>query len=87
MAKKRVAWEYMVYYGAAGATAATLINKNVVDADPGGNQDEYVDLPTRGDGTTIARGSGTRVPLGRVLGRSGRRVTCSPAQAFSAEVG
>jgi hypothetical protein len=53
MAKKRAAWEFMVYYGAAGSTAATLIPANVVDVDPGGNQDEYVDLPTRGDGATM----------------------------------
>ena len=53
MSKKRVAWEFMVYYGTAGATAATLIDKNIVDVDPGGNQDEYVDLPTRGDGVTM----------------------------------
>lgn len=53
MSKKRAAWEFMVYYGEAGSTAATLINANIVDVDPGGNQDEYADVPTRGDGVTM----------------------------------
>jgi hypothetical protein len=38
-------------------------------------------------GTGIARGFGTGVPLGRDLWGSERRVSRSPAQAFSAEAG
>jgi len=53
MAKKRKGHEMMVYYGDAGTTAATLITPNVVDADPGGADFDFVDLPGRGDGTTL----------------------------------
>ena len=53
MAKKRKGHEMAVYRDAAGSTATTLITPNVVDADPGGADFDFVDLPTRGDGTTI----------------------------------
>ena len=53
MAKKRVGHEMVVYYGTAGTTAATKIDTNLVDADPGGADFDFVDLPDRGDGTGI----------------------------------
>jgi len=53
MAKKRKGHEMVVYYGTAGSTATTKITPNVVDADPGGADFDYVDLPSRGDGTGI----------------------------------
>lgn len=52
MSRKLAGWQAVVYYGTAGSAAATLISANVVDVDAG--QDfEYVDQPTRGDGTTL----------------------------------
>jgi len=53
MAKKRVGHEMTVYYGVAGNTAATKIDTHLVDADPGGGDFDFVDLPDRGDGTGI----------------------------------
>lgn len=53
MAKKRKGHEMIVLYGTAGTTAATHIDANVVDADPGGADFDFVDLPERGDGTTV----------------------------------
>ena len=53
MAKKRKGHEMWVYYGTAGSTAATHIDANVVDADPGGADFDYVDLPDRGNGTAV----------------------------------
>ncbi len=55
MAKKRVGHEMTLYRDAASATATTLVTPNVVDIDPGGGQHDYVDLPTRGSGTTIPK--------------------------------
>lgn len=53
MAKKRKGHEMAIYYGTAGSTAATHISANVVDIDPGGADFDFVDLPDRGDGTTV----------------------------------
>ena len=53
MAKKRKGHEMTIYRGTAGSTAATLITPNVVDIDPGGGQFNYVNLPTRGNGTGL----------------------------------
>jgi hypothetical protein len=53
MAKKRKGHEMWVYYGTAGTPAGTHIDANVVDADPGGADFDYVDLPDRGDGTAL----------------------------------
>ena len=55
MAKKRVGHEMMVYFEltSTGATATVLITPNVIDVDPGGADFDYVDIPTRGNGTTI----------------------------------
>jgi hypothetical protein len=53
MAKKRKGHEMWVYYGTAGTTAATHIDDNVVDVDPGGADFDYVDLPDRGNGAVI----------------------------------
>ena len=53
MSKKRKGHEMWVYYGTAGTTAATHIDANVVDADPGGADFDFVDLPDRGDGTAV----------------------------------
>jgi hypothetical protein len=53
MAKKRKGHEMAVWYGTAGTTAGTHISDNVVDADPGGADFDFVDLPDRGDGTTV----------------------------------
>jgi hypothetical protein len=55
MAKKRKGHEMTIYRDAAGSTATTLITPNVVDIDPGGADFDFVDLPTRGDGTTIPK--------------------------------
>lgn len=55
MSKKRKGHEVVVYRGAAGSTAATKITPNVVDADPGGADFDFVDLPGRGAGTTIPK--------------------------------
>ncbi len=52
MPKKRKGHEMTVWYGTAGSTADTQIDANVVDVDPGIGQADYVDLPTRGDGST-----------------------------------
>ena len=53
MAKKRKGHEMTVYYGTAGTTADTHIDANVVDADPGGADFDFADLPSRGDGTAL----------------------------------
>ena len=53
MAKKRKGHEMVVYYGVAGSTAATQITPNLVDADPGGADFDFVDLPGRGDGSAL----------------------------------
>lgn len=53
MAKKRKGHEFVIYYGVAGSTALTQIDDNVVDVDPGGADFDFVDLPDRGDGTTV----------------------------------
>jgi len=53
MSKKRKGHEMVVYYGTAGSTAATHIDANVVDVDPGGADFDFVDLPSRGDGTAL----------------------------------
>ncbi len=53
MAKKRKGHEMAVYYGTASSTAATHISANVVDADPGGADFDFVDLPDRGDGSGL----------------------------------
>ncbi len=53
MSKKRMGHEMVVYYGTAGTTAATHIDSNLVDADPGGADFDFVDLPDRGDGTAL----------------------------------
>jgi hypothetical protein len=53
MAKKRKGHEMVVYYGTAGSTASTQIDANVVDADPGGADFDFVDLPDRGDGSAL----------------------------------
>ena len=53
MAKKRKGHEMVVYYGTAGSLASTHIDDNVVDVDPGGADFDFVDLPDRGDGTTV----------------------------------
>lgn len=53
MSKKRKGHEMIVYYGTAGSTAATHIDANVVDVDPGGADFDFVDLPSRGDGTAL----------------------------------
>lgn len=51
MAKKRMGHEMVLYYGTAGTTAATQIDANLVDIDPGGGQFDFVDSPDRGDGS------------------------------------
>jgi hypothetical protein len=53
MAKERAGHEMMVYYGTAGSTAATHINVNVTDVDPGVGGWEFSDNPQRGDGTKV----------------------------------
>ena len=53
MAKKRKGHEMTVWYGTAGTTADTQIDVNVVDADPGGADFDFVDLPDRGDGSAL----------------------------------
>jgi len=53
MAKKRKGHEMVVYYGTAGSTASTHIDDTLLDADPGGADFDFVDLPDRGDGTKI----------------------------------
>lgn len=53
MAKDRAGHEMMVYYGVAGSTAATLIDVNVTDVDPGIGGWEFSDNPQRGDGTQV----------------------------------
>ena len=53
MAKKRAGWEGMFYRGAAGSTASTLVSANVVNLDPGVGGFDFIDQPTRGDGTTL----------------------------------
>ena len=53
MSKKRKGHEMVVYYGVAGSTAATHIDDNLVDADPGGADFDFVDLPDRGDGSAV----------------------------------
>ncbi len=53
MAKKRKGHEVTVWYGTAGVTATTQIDANVVDADPGGADFDFVDLPDRGDGSAL----------------------------------
>lgn len=53
MAKKRSGWEMMVYYGTAGSTASTLIDKNIEDVDPGTGDYDFADMPSRGDGTNL----------------------------------
>ena len=55
MAQKIEGWKMVVYYGNAGSQAGTLINANISDVDPGSGDIDFVDLPTRGDGTTIPR--------------------------------
>ncbi len=56
MAKKRVGHEMTIYRGPADGTVAdVLITPNVVDIDPGGGSHDYVDLPGRGNGTTIPK--------------------------------
>ena len=52
MSRKLAGWQATVYYDAPGATATTLIDKNVVDIDPGVSFD-FVDQPSRGDGTSM----------------------------------
>lgn len=53
MAKKRMGHEMAVYYGTAGTTATTQIDKHLIDADPGGADFDFVDLPDRGDGSGL----------------------------------
>lgn len=53
MSKKRKGHEMTVWYGTAGTTADTQITANLVDADPGGADFDYVDLPDRGDGSAL----------------------------------
>jgi len=53
MAKKRKGHEMVVYYGTAGSTASTQIDDNVVDVDPGGADFDFVDMPSRGDGSAV----------------------------------
>jgi len=53
MAEKLPGWKFVVYRGAAGSQAATLIDKNIDSVDGGGGDFDFVDLPTRGDGVTI----------------------------------
>ena len=53
MSKKRKGHEMTVFYGTAGSTAGTQISANVVDADPGGADFDFVDLPSRGDGSAL----------------------------------
>ena len=53
MAKERAGHEMLVYYGTAGSTAATQINVNLTDVDPGVGGWEFSDNPQRGDGTKV----------------------------------
>lgn len=53
MAQKLEGWKSVVYYGTAGSAAGTLISANVTDVDMGGADLQFVDLPSRGDGSTI----------------------------------
>ena len=53
MSKKRKGHEITVWYGTAGSIADTQIDDNVVDADPGGADFDFVDMPDRGDGSTV----------------------------------
>ncbi len=53
MGKKRKGHEMAVYYGTASSTAGTHIDANIVDADPGGADFDFVDLPDRGDGSGL----------------------------------
>lgn len=53
MAKKRKGHEMTVWHGTAGTTADTQIDVNVIDADPGGADFDFVDLPDRGDGSAL----------------------------------
>ena len=53
MAKKRKGHEMTVWYGTAGVAADTQITANVVDVDPGGADFDFVDLPSRGDGSAL----------------------------------
>ena len=53
MARKLPGWMFVVYRGAVGSQAATLIDANIENVDGGGGDFDFVDLPTRGDGVTI----------------------------------
>jgi len=53
MSKKRKGHEMVIYYGTAGSEADTQIDANVVDVDPGGADFDFVDLPSRGDGSAL----------------------------------
>jgi len=53
MAEKVPGWKMVVYRGAAGTQAATLIDANIDSVDGGAGDFDFVDLPTRGDGVTI----------------------------------
>jgi hypothetical protein len=50
MAKKRAGWERMLYRGAVGSTAATLVSANVTDININ-TAPEFNETTTRGDGT------------------------------------
>jgi len=53
MAKKRAGWERKVYYGTAGAAAATQITR-AIDVDVA-NSPAFDDTTTRGDGSSVPK--------------------------------
>ena len=61
MAKKRMGWEKLLYYGAAGSTAATHVDANVTDIEVKVDWD-YAETPDRGDGTKVPEM--TKEPVG-----------------------
>jgi len=67
MAKKRAGWERKIYRGAAGATAATHIDANVIDIGMS-NTPEYFEDTQRGDGTAPPKKSEQLVCLNKVPG-------------------
>jgi hypothetical protein len=63
MAKKRAGWERMLYYGAAGSTAATAVSVNVTDIDIR-TANEYVETTDRGAGTNLPQKTEQQVCVG-----------------------
>ena len=63
MAKKRAGWERMLYYGAAGSTAATGVTANVTDIDFK-TAHEFNETTDRGAGTNLPQKTEQIVGIG-----------------------